>query len=483
MFARRVLGVEVGPARLTALTVARRRPHAILGAGLHPMATPVVGLGPLAVGLGARGRPVRLVLRGPGHLHRIQMLPPMSADDRQAYLTRELRREHEGSEWAFAHAVVGRLQEADGPRDEVLVVAIPRREVDRVMAAAEVTRARIALITTTPLALLRAALALVPPEADEAVAVALWSAAGLTIAVGAGQTLALARELPHSAGVDPLERCATEIQRSLLAFRQQSRGRSVARVLVASALPELTAALPALSERLGVPVEDLNAAFAALLPPEASVGEAAEFLLAYGAALTPPGHGLNLVPESIVLRRRAGALAVAAVILAVLVAGMIGATYRSRVRQAHALERALVELGSERQRLLAQRAAGEEASRERQLYRQRLRALKGLAPGLPALPAALTELARLAPGNLRLQRVTLVGEGGLARLGLAGVAEAPDLADAQAAVSAFYSALRASPLFDGVTLVPAKGERERPAGPSASKRLPFELALVVRTLE
>lgn len=405
------------------------------------------------------------------HLHRTQLLPPMTATDRSLFLERELAREG-GPPKAIASQVLRQVE--DGARkDEVLVVAAPREGLDRLLAPFLAPGLTPRLVVTAPLALVRAAQALSPIPADRPTLVGHWGLSGLTFAVVAEGVLKLARQIPRLAvpGLDPLEWVVTEIQRSVRAYAQISKGGRVETMLFGNAETDVERVFAdpgQLETRLGIPVLNLNETLRSRLPAgvEEETGlPAGVFLLPFGAALLSPEEVPNLLPPAIIVGRRSQQITRTALAAAVLLALTLGWGFWGATQEAAALRRDLQRQEVAKRARQAALGEVEGIQAERQRVRHWIRFLSDDLLGSPPLADALKEVSRLAPDWLRLERLSVSKGEGEYTLKLAGSLKQADLAQAQAAFNRFYFGLRDSPLFYDVTFLP-EAEKKKEGVPS-----------------
>ena len=427
---------------------------------------------------GVHAKSIHLVPWDSEHLHRTQLLPPMTATERSLFLGRELAREG-GPPRAIASQILRQVE--DGARkDEVLVVAAPREGLDRLLAAFLAPGLTLRLVATAPLALVRAAQALSPIPADRPTLVGHWGLSGLTFAVVSDGVLKLARQIPRLAvpGLDPLEWVVTEIQRSVRAYAQISKGGRVEQMLFGNAEPSVERVFSdpgQLETRLGIPVVNLNETLRSRLPPgvEEKTGlPAGVFLLPFGAALLSPQEVPNLLPPAIVVGRRSRQITRAAVAAALLLAVALGWSYWGATREAAALRRDLQhhEVTKRARQAELSKVEGIEAERER--VRRWIRFLSDDPLGSPPLADAFKEVSRLAPDWLRLERLSVSkGDEGYT-MKLMGTVKQADLAQAQAAFNRLYFGLRESPLFYDVTFLPeAEKKKEGTASVIEGRRI------------
>ncbi|MBI4561287.1 MAG: hypothetical protein HY724_04515, partial [Candidatus Rokubacteria bacterium] len=406
----RAIGIEIAAKRLIAVEAdPATDPPAIRAISAE---VPATGLGEWLRGLlveaGMNARGVHLVLSEPDAIHRVQLLPPMTASERQLFLERELGREVGGNPLLGFKVV----RQVEGPprKDEVLVAAVARKETDQTLAGLITARLVPRLVTTAPLALHRAAEILSPASLDRPTAVAHWGFHGLTVIVADEGTLKFAREIPHLGvpGLDVGEWFVTEFQRSIRQYLQV-KGRPVGSVLVGSVEARFEQALPDVEARLGLPVVNLNAAIRALLPEgvEEATGRSGALVLPLGAAMLSPKETVNLLPLSIAAQRRVAVLKRGAAAAAALLVVSLGYSAWGAAQEAASYRKALARVTAQKQARLAEAAQTDRIKQEREAQFQRIRVLKTDPLGGAPLAEVFKEISRVAPGELHLERLAL----------------------------------------------------------------------------
>jgi hypothetical protein len=422
----------------------------------------------------------------------------MTATERSLFVERELAREG-GATKAFGAQIVRQVQDG-GPKDEVLLAVAPRESLDRLLAPFLGARLTPRLVATAPLALVKAAQALSPIPFDRPTIVGHWGLSGLTMAVVSDGVLTLARQIPLLAvgGVDPVEWVVTEIQRSMHHYSVLSKGEAVERALFGGAevaQERMFSNLGELGTRLRLHVLDLNQLLRPLLPDGAEEDAglpAGAFLLAFGAALLSPQEAPNLLPPAISSGWRSRQITRTALAAAILLALVLGGSFWAANREAAALRHTLERQRTTRQSLQAGRGEVERIEAERQQARRWTRLLSDDPLDGPPLADALKEVSRLAPDELRLERLVVAkGDRGYA-MKLAGVVKQADLALAQSAFNQLYFGLRESPFFYDVSFLPQADKKEggqviiegkpREAVKAAEQQLAFELTLRLREM-
>lgn len=271
---------------------------------------------------------------GPLIEHRIYPLPPAGPESRDALLRGKIAEEVSTpvSELRVTGEVVGKSVERGIERHEVLAVFTPEFEIRRlvfVLVEAGLSPVR---VTSVPLALM----GLVPDKENEDVVGFLHAEPSrAVICVAQGGTLRFAREFPAEFAVvegpvpeipehnilelpgggdsatrpsspgegDSAERMVTELSRSLLYYRQLSRGGSIQR-LHWSGIPPSPKIVSRVSERLKVEIEPHPALAAAELP-EGHPGDAAEIAVPVGMGIVAEEPDrVNLLPQEYLQRKK-----------------------------------------------------------------------------------------------------------------------------------------------------------------------------------
>ncbi|GAB4372744.1 MAG: hypothetical protein Kow00128_21740 [Deltaproteobacteria bacterium] len=289
---------------------------------------------------------------GPQIEHRIYPLPPAGPEARDALLRGKIAEEVSTpvSELRVTGEVVGKTVERGIERHEVLAVFTPEFEIRRlvfVLVEAGLSPVR---VTSVPMALM----GLVPEPGDEEVVGFLHACPSrAVICVAQGGKLRFAREFPvefpapppppaeipeyhvvdlpgsgesghdspPSGAEEPVERMVTELSRSLLYYRQLSRGGSIQR-LYWSGVPPPPRIVARIAERLKVGVEPHPALGLAALA-EGIPGDAAEIAVPVGMGIAADDPDrVNLLPAEYLQRRKRWGTyaAVAAIAVAFLLA-------------------------------------------------------------------------------------------------------------------------------------------------------------------
>lgn len=494
-------GVEVVSGLLVAMTVKR---GAITMATMRRIRTTPAASIPVDALLGQRrgSQPrLHLVVCEPDHVHRTLLVPPMSAAELTEVVRRDMGRDEDGDRVPVWRRV--RRMETDGERkDEILIVsaspASVQQHLDPIIAGARVPR----LVVTGPLALIAAARALLPTPLNRPTVLVHWGVSTLTIVIMSDGTLKFARVIePPASDLNPLNWIPVEIDRSIRHYAVLSKGERVEQAIVSVAEGEPARRLftgAEMAQRLRLPVTNLNALLAPLLPTRWDVDseladvEMAEgaFMLAYGAAILTPEDVPNLLPAAFIVESRSRRVMAGAVAATVLLAVAFGWTAAVKADQAQGLRLALTRARGAEQARQVRAAEDGQIEAERQRMRQLVRLLTD--DPLKHLPAddALREIARLAPADLRLDQLTLSFEASGYTFRLVGRVDSPDLADAQHTLNEFFYGLRGSPLFYDVESheaasapAPAAANAEAEPADQGGRSLPFVLTFKPKGLQ
>jgi hypothetical protein len=142
----------------------------------------------------------------------------------------------------------------------------------------------------------------------------------------------------------------------------------------------------------------------------------------------------------------------ASVAAGIIVVALIGSQYLSLTRQQGALR---TRITRQQASVQADRARADEATRartEREQHRQFARLLTDDPLKLISPADALREIARVTPGNLRLDRLGVTTDAQGYVFSLTGRIDEPDFTDAQRTLNELYYGLRGSPLFHSVEI-------------------------------
>ncbi|MBI4520006.1 MAG: hypothetical protein HY701_04165, partial [Gemmatimonadetes bacterium] len=236
----------------------------------------------------------------------------------------------------------------------------------------------------------------------------------------------------------PAARLALELQRSLLFFRQHTRG-VVAQVVLCGEAPDLRSLTAPLGDELGLDVETLDSLdgiAADVLPEPVDVfrAQVAKYRLAWASGVdeAPP---INLVPPDVLARQRSRgrAAVLAAGVAAALLVGVMG--YRTADRAAQVEEGRLGALDAQIAALVPQVQAIERMRQSEAQGLRRRAAFDAVGAQGPRLARVLERLGAAAP-EVTLRRFTVTASDGGWTAAISGMAITADPARAQAVVAA-----------------------------------------------
>lgn len=413
--------------------------------------------------------PVHLVISDPESVHRVLLLPPMTGRERSEVVKREATREGDGASRAVAWHLVRHVEVEGLRKDELLVVLASseqlQQSLDPLVKSGTIPRA----VVTGSMALLAAARALAPTLLDRPTALVHWGTSTLTIVVVSEGVLKFARVVePPASAIDPVDWIPVELDRSMRHYGVLSKGDRVEQVMVsvadaASASRVFTGG--ELSERLRLPVTNLNALLAPELPrPWTAEMAAGVFTLAYGAALLSARDAPNLLPPALGFQWRSRKAITTAVTVGAAIVLLLTMSALSMAQRAEDLRDRLRQAQAVLQNNQARVDEGQRAETEREQMRERARLLVGDPLNLIPPADPLREIARFTPAQLRLERLTVSADGQGYIVSLVGRVEQDDHTEAHRVLNEFYYGLHGSPLFHAIVLQ----QNPRVASPAAA---------------
>lgn len=409
---------------------------------------------------------------GPVIEHRIYPTPPAGRESREELLRGKVAQEISTpiAEMRVSGEVVGKVAEGGVERHEVLTVFTPEFEIRRLtflLIEAGISPARVASV---PLALT----ALHPGDQKEVLAGFIHSEPGRgVISISDGGKLRFAREftldMPARSAAAPdipdyktldlgaatqaagasvtsdeealAERMVTELTRSLLYFRQLSRGGAVSRLYWSGERPS-PETVRLIGERLKLEISPHPAVAAAVFGPGLP-GDPAEFGVSIGLAVAGQvPDQVNLLPEGYLRRKkRRGYLAAVVVVAAVFLAANIG-LYMGLNKAAHRYREVLTGAAEVSQRNIgiqegfarwfSLRKATSEAAAEERVLRTPFTRWKALFASLGAP----------VPAEMAFTSMTVDWAGSGYRGEILGKARGKNAAEAQEKVNGFLAAVR-----------------------------------------
>jgi Tfp pilus assembly protein PilN len=435
------------------VAVSRGRISSAKAIALPPAGAPT---GRLALQPHFGAAPVHVAISDRDNVHRLLLVPPMTAAERSEVVSRESEREG-GVPRATAWGNVRRI-EVDGlPMDELLVAMVSPDRLEQALEPILEDGAVPRTVVTGSVALLAAARSLAPAPLDRPTALVHWGTATLTIAVVSEGVLKFARVIePPAATLDPFDWIPVEVDRSVRHYSSASKGERVEQVMVSVADADAARRVFAdgdLAERLRLTVTNLNALLAPAvsqpLDPNVAAGT---FTLAYGAALLGANEAPNLLPPALAFGRRSRKVIAAAVAASATAVALVASSLPSMAQRADGLRARLSQLQSAQQAAQVRLDEGSRAEAEREQARQLARFLGDDPLNLIPPIDPLREIARLAPADLRLEQLTLSADAQGYAVNLVGRVELDDFTEAQRTLNEFYYGLRDSPIFYAVTI-------------------------------
>lgn len=467
------LGLELGTQAVAAVELDDHAPPEItaFGASPHP------GQRGEELGLwlrrwiptvGASTRTAHAALVEGDLYHFLLRLPEMTEEERGPAVRRELRQQVSVpiDRLAYTHEAVGTEVEDGTVRQVVLAAAAERRHVENAVGALEAAGLQPGLVTTVPLALVRAAEHMVPTPGGMAMAYLAPGRSFLVVfqdgVVEMVREFSLHGDLEMKERDQIIEELTAELRRSFLYFGQRARGASIERLILCGTLPQLRDLTGPLIESLNVEVELYDAADAADL---SRLGDGAvtfrsiqpALAVALGAASLPENRW-NLLSEEAVREPRRRALSFAGAAAAGVVLLLLMAWYGISYLRVMSREGRLDELQSTIAETQVELEEARATQRNRQQFQQRRSLLEYRTMEPPLLAAAMQSISHLVPDQMvfrQIQWQRRFGEEGRpywdARID--GLVLADTRARSQAIFARFYRRLRQEPEVQDVDVV------------------------------
>jgi Tfp pilus assembly PilM family ATPase len=437
---------------------------------------------------------------GPVIEHRIYNIPPVTGSTREELLRGRIAQESATSvaELRVTGEVIGKVMEQGYERDEVMTLYTPEFEIRRLVFLLVEAGLTPVQVVSVPVALA----GLHPADAaDELCGFLHLEPSRCVICVSGAGKLRFAREFvlkmpdPSGAGPEPsygtielesgggaqkpppsegavyAERLVMELTRSLLYFRQISRGGSITR-LYWSGDPPTDETKRLISERLKLDVGEHPAAAAAVFE-QGIAGNAAFFGAPIGMAAAEWGsERVNLLPVKYLQRKELrGSFIALAVILVVFLGADLGLylglrsaekRYREVLEGASTVTQTVALSQEEITRWMALKSALGQAARGEKAYAHAFTRWKALFATLGApVPAEMRFLSAsflpAEPGS---------GGAGGGRAEVRGIVHAGTPAEVQRKVNGFLSAVRAQPVAAdaGYTVLEVRPRTEESGG-------------------
>ena len=437
---------------------------------------------------GLRSSSTALALSGPGVVHRLLDFPSMPLSELGIVVGREMRTVAGpgGKDVVFDWEVIEEIGSGGLKQIRVLVAMAPRSQVDEALRLLERCHLKPALLTTSPISLLRS-LRFVQGEGMGLRAVLyMGGRQGYLLGVKDG-VWSFQREFssrPSEGGVDALRgEALREANRALLYYRQRHREVGEITFLLGgeNKLEDLQTRL---QREMGVQGEIVQPGPALDLTP---LGERASifrdifpsFMIPLGlVAATAVQEGINLAPKAVrkpVARRLNIDLSflyrpALPVILLLLFLGV----HLILVRTEHHYQKLLEERAALYVQWLPAIRAAEESRGLRDNERLLAQSLGSSRIGETSWVVLFKVLSRLVSPDLILQSMSLQRDKEEWLITLKGQVVSLDLYTAQATFNRFYQDLKRSPLLERIELLPLNVSTimERAGGPAGEKTGP-----------
>lgn len=413
-----------------------------------------------------RATMARAAVSGPSVQHRTLTLPPMTAQEMDIVIQRQVGHEAASASERFAYdfEILGELQERGVKRHEILVVSAPRQMAETQRSFVEQCGLRPQSLSTIPLALFNL-LEAMGPETTQ------WGAGFLYLSYRTGYLVIanrgrfqFSREFPLGGEAweeslawadvrrESADTIVNELNRLLLFYTQQFGGAEPEKLILGGE-GDLEAIKKTLETNLGLRVEVFNPTTTLDVTPlgggRAEFQERAPALaIAIGLAMRRDReHTIDLLPRDLQARRRGLAGKIAAGVVAAGFLALLGMEQQRLAARLAPLRQTLRALQGEQAAL---RPRWEELQRVQQerAYAQAGQHFLEQARWITRFwPEVLRELAALTPREIRLQSVEVTrGPEGYQMI-LKGEAMSKDVPAAVAALTQFYPQLRKSPFF------------------------------------
>ena len=423
-----------------------------------------------------------LVLSGPEVVHRVLEFPPIPLKELGAVVGREIRHLGEigGKELVFDWEVIEEAQAGNLEQMRVLVALAPKSQVDATLELLRRCRLKPALITTTPISLLRSLKYIRGERAGLEVALYLGRQQGYLLGLRHGAWSFLREFSSRSSeaeGEGLLEEAVREARRALRYYGQRQRGEQKI-TFVLGGENRLEALSVRLQRELGVAAEIARPAGSLDLD---SLGKRASsfreafpaFLSAIGLIAASAQRGINLAPK---VSRKAVARQldfdisffqrpVWLLALFLLLVGVQGTLAWSESKYRRLLE--------ERISLYAQWIPVAQAAEDSRALHENEKLLHGALGENPLADTSWVVLfktfSRLVPPDLVLHALSVRRDQGKWQVALKGEVISVDLYSAQVAFHRFYQSLKSSRGLEGIELLPLHVSTVTETAPASAK--------------
>lgn len=395
--------------------------------------------------------------------HYLVTMPDMSDSERHLAAGAEVRKltPVPAGQLAYSHVAVGVVQEGGVAKQRVLISAVDRAAVRRVRSVAAAAGLTVDVVTTVPVALIKAN-EFLPPSAG-GTAIAYLSAGRSYLLVLQDGVVELVRDFvlrSDDRDFDPqamTELITSELRRSFLYFGQRAHGATVDRLVLAGPMANMSDVAARLREGLGIAVELFDASSQVDLGVTDPFDQPA-LAVALGAATMSANAAGNLIaPEEVNENRAQRAMSsgkwVAAAVLVVLMGIALLAFLNGTVEQRR--------LSAVQERLAARQPELQQAqtrARERINHGIRARLLEQRALESTLVGAMLQRIGQRVPDQLALESMSLRPVAGPAGssywdIELSGLVFGATRSESQAVFSRFYALLESDPLVESAHLM------------------------------
>lgn len=396
--------------------------------------------------------------------HYLVSMPEMSDRERHLAAGAEVRKlaPVPASQLVYSHMAVGYVEEGGTSRQKVLISAVDKSTLRGALDTIEAAGLRADIVTTVPVALVKAAQLLPPSPGGSAIA---YLAAGRSyLVVFQNGVVELVRDFVLRAAdrdfepADMAELIASELRRSFLYFGQRVRGATVQKLVLAGPMSNLTDLAQRLRESLGIDVEPFDVASSVDLGPRVDIFDQPALAVAMGAAAISGRAAANLVaPEEVTEGRTqrffsTGRVAAAAVLLLLAGWGLLAMLDTGVQRR---------NLGQVEEKLVRARQELEQAratARERGEHQARRTLLQSRGLESTLIGALLQRIAQRIPDKVVAERISWrrvpAPEGELYwDAQIDGFVLGDTRSESQAIFNRFYALLDRDPIVDDIHFV------------------------------
>jgi Tfp pilus assembly PilM family ATPase len=413
--------------------------------------------------IGCKAKSAHTVLVDDDAYHYLVTLPEMSDSERHLAAGAEVRKlaPVPAGQLAYSHLAVGAVQEGGAAKQRVMIAAVERGAVRKATEAAEAAGLSANVVTTVPVALVKANELLPPVSGGTAIA---YLAAGRSyLVVFQDGVVELVRDFvlrSDDRDFDPqtmTDLVISELRRSFLYFGQRAQGATVDRLVLAGPMANMSDVAARLRESLGISVELFDASSDIDLGPTDPFDQPA-LAVAMGAASMRGNAAGNLVAPEEYTEKRArrvmstGVWVAAAAIVAVLGFGLL-AFLNNTVESGR-----LQEIESRIAARQPEMAAAQARETERAAHAARGRLLQQRALESTLVGATFQRISQRVPDQLTLETVVatpVTGPGGALYwdIEMTGLVLGASRSESQSIFNRFYALVESDPLVHSAHLM------------------------------